>query len=207
MHVALLSGGKDSYYAVCRSGLNIDLGLVIRYEFPRPSPHTLNLGKTIETLLLSGIPITVARLSKGKELEETVRILRKLRADTIIAGDVHIEDHLKYMEKVAKEAGATLVEPLWGLDPLEALYEEVGVGIKPLIIGCGEGLDGWLGTILGGDSIDEFVYEARRLGIDPLGEHGEYHTIVVDGPLHASPLRFKILGTEDYGNYKVLRLV
>jgi diphthamide synthase (EF-2-diphthine--ammonia ligase) len=59
VYVAFLSGGKDSYYAVYKSGLTIDLGLVFVYEFPRPNPHTLNLGKTIETLLLAKIPTIV----------------------------------------------------------------------------------------------------------------------------------------------------
>lgn len=63
LRVAFISGGKDSYYAVYRFGA-VDLGLMLIYDFPRPSPHILNLGKSIETMLLCRIPIIVAKLDK-----------------------------------------------------------------------------------------------------------------------------------------------
>ena len=204
--VALLSGGKDSYYAAYRAW-PIDMGLVLVYEFPRPSPHLLNLGKTVETLLMMGIPITVARLSRGREFEETVNILRRLGADTIVAGDVYVEEHLRYMERLAGEAGARLLEPLWGMDTTELLYEEIRAGIKPLIIGGRPELGEWIGTVLGPSNVDRFVDSARRLGIDPLGERGEYHTLVIGGPLHRGELRFSVLAGEDYGGYRILRLL
>jgi len=207
MRIAFLSGGKDCYYALYRLGLGVDLGLVLVYEFPRPSPHTLNLGKTVETILLAKIPVVVAKLSKGREFEETAKILKMLSANTIVAGDVYIEDHLNYMERLAKEVGASLIEPLWGLDSVEVLYKEVEVGIKSLIIGCREGLSRWLGKCIDRNNVDDFIYETRKHCYDPLGEHGEYHTIVVDGPLHVSPLKFRSVDVEDYGDYKILRLL
>lgn len=207
MRVAFLSGGKDSYYAVYRAGIGVDVGLVLVYEFPRPSPHTLNLGKTVETILLMGIPTVVVKLRKGKEFEETVEVLKRMGVDTIIAGDVYIEEHLNYMEKLAKEVGAKLLEPLWGSDPVDLLYKELGSGIKPFVIGCRESISHWLGRYLDVKTVDEFIENLKRMGMDPLGEHGEYHTIVVNGPLHASPLTFKVLGIEDYNNYKILRIL
>jgi diphthamide synthase (EF-2-diphthine--ammonia ligase) len=35
------------------------------------------------------------------------------------------------------------------------------------------------------------VREFERLGIDPCGERGEYHTVVTDGPIFARPLALK----------------
>lgn len=207
MRVAFVSGGKDSYYAIYRYGLGVDMGLMLLYEFPRPSPHILNLGKSVETLLLSSIPVLVARVNKGREFQETVEILRKVGANVVIAGDVYIEDHLKYMERLAKEIGAKLVEPLWGLDPVEVLHKELEVGIKPLIIGCVNGLSKWLGVELSLDNIDSFIGFTKNLGIDPLGERGEYHTVVLSGPLHKDVLRYKVVATESYGDYIILRLI
>lgn len=207
MRVAFLSGGKDSYYAVYRYGLGVDLGLMLVYDFPRPSPHLVNLGKSVETILLTGIPILVVKLSKGRELVETVSILRKLNADTIVAGDVYIEDHLRYMEKVAGEAGATLVEPLWGLDPGELLYKELEDGVRPLIIGCVNKLSSWLGVELNLGNVEQFTATLRTQNIDPLGERGEYHTLVLTGPLHREPLKYEITHIIDYEDYKILRLL
>lgn len=207
MIVAFLSGGKDSYYAVYRYGGSVDLGVMLVYEFPRPSPHLLNLGKSVETILLTGIPVAVVRLTKGREFLEKASFLRKIGADKIIAGDVYIEDHLMYMERLAKSIGASLIEPLWGLDPAELLYKELEDGLGPLVIGSNKALSRWVGVELNLGNVDSFIEEARRLGVDPLGERGEYHTIVVSGPLHRSRLSYRILSTESYGDYIVLRLV
>ncbi|MEM0028746.1 MAG: ATPase [Ignisphaera sp.] len=207
MHVAFLSGGKDSYYAIYRSGIQVDIGLVLVYDFPRPSPHLVNLGKTVETILLMGIPVAVVKLGKGREFVETVGFLRSLGVDTIIAGDVYIEDHLRYMENIAKEVGAALVEPLWGMDPEDLLYKEIEDGLKPMVIGCVNGLGKWLGVVLDRDNVYAFAENAKSIGVDPLGEKGEYHTIVLSGPLHKASLSYKIVDVENYDGYKILRLI
>ncbi|MEL9939627.1 MAG: ATPase [Ignisphaera sp.] len=207
MHVAFLSGGKDSYYAIYRSGIQVDIGLVLVYDFPRPSPHLVNLGKTVETILLMGIPVAVVKLGKGREFVETVGFLRSLGVDTLIAGDVYIEDHLRYMENIAKEVGAALVEPLWGMDPEDLLYKEIEDGLKPMVIGCVNGLGKWLGVVLDRDNVYAFAENAKSIGVDPLGEKGEYHTIVLSGPLHKASLSYKIVDVENYDGYKILRLI
>lgn len=207
MDVAFVSGGKDSYYAIYRYNRGVSLGIMLVYEFPRPSPHLINLGKSVETILLANIPVLVIKLNKGKEFNETVDTLRRLNVDTIIAGDVYIEEHLNYMEKIAKEVGATLVEPLWGLDPVELLYKEIESNMRSTVIGCVDGLSRWLGVELNKENIDRFIENAKSLGLDPLGERGEYHTIVVDGPLHRKPLNYEAVGIHVFNNYHILRLI
>ncbi|MGC8678186.1 MAG: ATPase [Fervidicoccaceae archaeon] len=207
MRVAFLSGGKDSYYAAYRSSSGFDIGLFLVYDFPRPSPHFLNLGKSIETILLTGKPAVVAKLDKGKEFEETVSILKRLGASEIIAGDVYIEDHLKYMESLARESGAALIESLWGLDSEEVLRKEIENGIRGLVLGSISSMDKWIGRELNAGSVDSFIEDAKRAGADPLGENGEYHTIVTFGPMHRAPLSYSRVSIEDYDGYKILRLI
>ena len=43
----------------------------------------------------------------------------------------------------------------------------------------------WLGRPLRSELLPEF----ERLGVDPCGERGEYHTVVTDSRLFASPIR------------------
>lgn len=45
----------------------------------------------------------------------------------------------------------------------------------------------WLGRRLEPDCLSEFA----RLGVDPCGERGEYHTVVTDTPLFDRPLRLR----------------
>ncbi len=205
MRVALLSGGKDSLYAAMHYWPP-DVGLVLLYKFPEPNPHLENLGKTVETITLTGTPVVVARLPKGREFEATVTVLEKLGAKEIVAGDVYIEDHLRYMEKLAGTVGARLREPLWGLDPGELLYKIVEAGIKALIIGARGGARRLIGMELSLATVDSLVAEARRGGWDPLGERGEYHTIVLESPVHAERLRFEVLGRVNIGSVGYLKL-
>jgi len=204
--VALLSGGKDSLYAAMQLW-PVDYGIVLFYEFPRPSPHLLNLGKTVETLTLTGIPIVVVRLRRGREQEKTVELLRRLGADEIVAGDVYVEEHLRYMESVAAEAGARLREPLWGMDPVELVHQEAEAGIEALFTGADEKMRSWLGRVFSRETVDELVGYARRVGVDPLGERGEYHTLVLSSPLHIARLGYKVVETLKAQDYYLLRVV
>jgi len=45
-------------------------------------------------------------------------------------------------------------------------------------------LSGWLGRPLRPEMVDEFA----RLGVDPCGERGEYHTAVTNSPLFSAPI-------------------
>jgi diphthamide synthase (EF-2-diphthine--ammonia ligase) len=175
IRVALSSEDKDSIYAIMRVG-EVDLAVVFVYEFPRPSPHVLNIGKTIETHLKMGTPVVVKALKKGFEKIETIEFLRRLRTKEIVAGDVYIEDHLRYMEDVARETGTRLIEPLWSEDLEELLYKEIGNNIKPLLIGTVNKLEKWLGIEIRRDNVVTFAKYCKSVGIDPLGERGEYHT-------------------------------
>ncbi len=204
--VALLSGGKESFYAAMIE-YPIDYALFLVYEFPRPNPHLVNLGKSIEAMLNAGLRVLVARLRRGSERSSTVEILRRLGADKMVAGDVYIEDHLKYMESIASEAGVELREPLWGKDPEELLREEVEAGLVPLIIGSDGRLREWIGREITASNLEDFIAYTRSKGLDPLGENGEYHTLIVSSPLHSKNLDYRALEVEAHGDYYILKLI
>lgn len=206
MRVALLSGGKDSFYAAYRVG-GVDVGLMLVYRFPRPSPHLVNLGKSVETLLSSGYKILVASLTRGREREETVKLLATLGATEIVAGDVYVEDHLKYMESLAGEVGAKLLEPLWGRDPVDLFYEELESGLELLVIGAEKEVAAWLGSVVTRDNADDFVEDLKRRNMDPLGERGEYHTLVLHSPLHRSRVSYRILERIVLEDYEIVKVV
>jgi uncharacterized protein (TIGR00290 family) len=206
MRVALSSGGKDSLYGIMRVG-NIDLVVMFVYEFPRPSPHILNLSKSIETHLMIEKPVVVKALKRGFERIETVEFLKKLGVTEIVAGDVYIEDHLKYMEGVARDVGATLIEPLWGEDPEELLYKEIAIGLEVLVIGTISKLEKWLGIEINKTNVIRFAESCKSIGVDPLGERGEYHTLVVNSPLHKERIVYRKVAVENYSDYYILRII
>jgi len=184
-----------------------DLALILSYEFPRPSPHLVNMGKSVETHLKAGVPVLVKHLRKGREREETVELLKRLGASEVVAGDVYLEDHLKYMEGIAREACATLIEPLWGEDPEELLYKEFESGLTVLVIGCKKGLERWLGVEVDKDDVVGLAKSCKAMGLDPLGERGEYHTVVINSSLHREEVRYRKVSVESREDYYILRVV
>lgn len=206
LKILLSSGGKESFYALMRVG-KVDLALMLSYEFSRPSPHLLNMGKSVETHLKAGIPVLIRSLRKGYEEVETIETLKRLGTSEVIAGDVSVEEHLKYMERIAGEIGANLVEPLWGENPEELLHKEFEDGLRVLVIGGRRELERWLGAEVDRKNVTEFEESCRTSGVDPLGERGEYHTMVIDSPLHREKVGYQRVAVEDYGEYRILRVM
>ncbi|PMP60553.1 MAG: ATPase [Caldisphaera sp.] len=190
----MFSGGKDGLRAA-QIEFPVDEFLFLIYEFPEPSPHIVNLQATIASASAIGIPIVVKRLHKGKEFNETVDLLRKLNVDTLVAGDVFVEDHLKYMENLAKESGAKLREPLWNKDTLEILMDDIKDNYELKVLGARpKNLRESVGKIINKDNIDWFINLSKKDNADPLGENGEYHTLVLNSPLHKE--RFEVRDLE-----------
>jgi diphthine-ammonia ligase len=198
--VLFFSGGKDSVYAY-HLERPVDLFFVSVYQFPRPSPHLLNLHKTVELALALGVPTLIVNLPKGGEFEAKASLLRRLGAKVLVAGDQAVEDHLKYMKRLAAEAGAELREPLWGRDPAQLLREEVQY-MDVLIIGARH--RELVCRLVTRENVEEFITLARQLGVDPLGELGEYHTLVVRYLDVRIP--YRCISVEQYGDYYIARL-
>ncbi len=203
MKIALASGGKDSLYASYIEWPP-DLFLFLVYEFPVPSPHIVNMKASIATLSLTGVPVLVVRVPRVGALSYTARVLARLNASTIVAGDVYIEDHLRYMESLASEAGARLKEPLWGRDTRELLYEIVGRGFTAKVTGVAKNLDSLLGAVLDESTVGEVEAHLTRAGADPLGENGEYHTVVTGSPVHGERLCLREEGVYRSGDGVIL---
>ena len=102
------------------------------------------------------------------------------------------ESNRVFPERVCAAEGLVPVEPLWG-ESTETLYREfVDTGADARIVTVRDGVLGpsWLGARLTLDLLDDIT----AAGVDPCGEHGEYHTVVVDAPLFSSLIGFVTLG-------------
>jgi uncharacterized protein (TIGR00290 family) len=104
----------------------------------------------------------------------------------VVFGDIMFDSHREWTERVCRTAGLNAVQPIWG-EPTSRLAREFVdsgsmaqlVTVRPPILD-----DSWLGRTLTHDALDEL----ERLGVDPCGENGEYHTIVTSSPLFAAPI-------------------
>lgn len=125
-----------------------------------------------------------------REFEEAFREVLDELVDRgvrgVVFGNVHLEGVRAWYEERTSRAGLTHVEPLWGREPGELVRDVVALGYRALVVSVDleRGKPGWLGREL----TLPLIAEIEAAGVDPCGEHGEFHTFVRDGPGFRRPL-------------------
>ncbi len=91
---------------------------------------------------------------------------------------------------VCDDLGAELFAPLWGVEPVPALERMLDAGFEIRVVAvAADGLDeSWLGRRLDGAAIEELATLHEERGVHPMGEGGEFETLVTDGPHMDRPL-------------------
>ncbi len=146
--------------------------------------HGLPRSLLEEQARLIGIPIVFRSASWAGYENVFSSALAEFRAEGIadgVFGDIDLEDHRDWCVRVCGAQGIRAHHPLWKR-PRRALLEEfIGLGFKAVIIVTQAGKLGpdWLGRTIDACAISEM----EKLGIDPSGEAGEYHTVVTEGPI------------------------
>jgi uncharacterized protein (TIGR00290 family) len=112
-----------------------------------------------------------------------IESLKNFKVDTLIAGDINVEAHLLGLEKVCEEVGLDLFEPVYGRDTFELFNKIFSSGFNALITGVDLNHlgDKWLGFIINQKTGSDFLSKIGET--DPLGENGEFHTLVLECPL------------------------
>lgn len=188
----LFSGGKDSLYAIYlaeKNGVKVDHLISLIPSFPWPSPHAENIDAL--KLLAKSMSKKLTILDLHNQEAGLVEALKNLEVNTLVAGDVFVEQHVTYLEKVCNRAGVDLLEPLFRRKTLELFHEIFDSGFKAVIIGVNINFleEELLGFTLGAETANTFLSKIED--VDPLGENGEYHTIVIECPLYARPFHIK----------------
>ena len=203
--VALFSGGKDSMYSIMKAkelGVDVDALLFVRPSFQQPSPHELNAHAVVALAEDMGLPLEVVELRSGRENEALAEKLEELGAETLVAGDVLLEEHLEWHEKACRRVGVDLLEPLFKhpTRPLLRKMVEDGVGFTVVAVKSTSRAD-LLGVEVSKDNLEWFLEVCEEEGWDPLGEGGEYHTLVNSSPLLHSSYRYAVVEVVSRGAY------
>ena len=134
-----------------------------------------------------GLPlhvVTLPRPSPNGVYEREVRgALEQLRAEgaTHAAfGDLFLEGHKTYREKLVAPLGLTSMFPLWRRDSGELVREFLAQGFKAVTV-CVNGRV--LARDFVGRELNEGFLRDLPEGVDLCGENGEFHTLVYGGPL------------------------
>ena len=181
------SGGKDCCLALYRA---LKAGFKVRYLFSMLGEDGLrSRGHGLSRSLLNaqssalGIPIVYGRSSWETYEEEFKRVAENLKDAGIqggVFGDINLEEHKEWVERVCGEIGIKAFEPLWNESYENLLRQFFGEGFTAVIVDVKKIIGNeWVGR-----NFDyEFVEYLENQGADVFGENGEYHTFVTYGPI------------------------
>lgn len=183
------SGGKDSALACYLSMRDKKLEVACFLNMVcGDGKHSRTHGVGSELLRLqaeiSGVPI-VQRKTGWDAYEEEFKCavcgLKKENIHTGVFGDIDLEEHRDWVERVCGEAGIEPIFPLWKKKREEILEEFMDLGFEAVVVAARAEVLGkeWIGRKIDGD----FIKELRILNnVDLCGEAGEYHTFVYAAP-------------------------
>jgi len=132
-----------------------------------------------------GVPFTQVKSTWNTYEEEFKKAVSELKAkgiDTGIFGDIDLQEHRDWVERVSREVGIKPILPLWNGKREELFQEFIRSGFKAVVVATNAEFlaEDWLGRELN----EEFAKDLKNLGtVDLCGEKGEYHTFVYDGPI------------------------
>ena len=202
--VALFSGGKDSswaFYRALEAGLPVSHLLTVHpgedsYMYHVPETRLTGLAADVvgidlvevEAGHLAAPEATDAGAQGDREIAPLERALRRLMTEEkiagVTAGAVESEYQTSRIKALCDRLGIDLFAPLYGEDPEELgrAMVDAGFEIRILSVAAG-GLDeSWLWRRLDHEALDNLVALNDRYGVHPLGEGGEFETLVVAGP-------------------------
>ncbi|MBN1803192.1 MAG: diphthine--ammonia ligase [Candidatus Lokiarchaeota archaeon] len=205
------SSGKDSGYA-CYEAMNMGLDItcllnIISKDSGLVDSHRVSKELVQTQAKLMDIPLIQAETNWDdytKNFKFLISNFPSKNIKGIIFGDIfvpefQIQKHKLWAENICASAGLVAIEPLWNvrskelpLKMLETGFEMIIVSIKKRLIG-----EEWLGRPF--DS--EFsCYIQNKGDIDPCGEKGEFHTVVLNCPMFKK--KIKVLKTNKTENEK-----
>jgi ABC transporter with metal-binding/Fe-S-binding domain ATP-binding protein len=215
--VSLFSGGKDSSWALYRAverGLAVERLVTVHPEgdsYMYHVPATELAALAAESI---GIPLVDVRpgafdtddrhgsgldaSARGDaELEPLEAALADLADELdgglagVTVGAVASEYQYTRVEAMCDRLGIDVFAPLWDRDPLELGRAMLDAGFEILILRVAAGgLDeSWLGRQLDRTALADLERRQDTHGVHPLGEGGEFETLVTDGPHMRQPLK------------------
>jgi diphthine-ammonia ligase len=200
------SGGKDSCYAVMQTMLQgyspCVLLNVLNEEGRISRSHGIPSPILEQQAKLAGLPLVMISSSWNdyeKKFTEALKDLKiKYNATHAVFGDIDLQAHRDWEEMVCANAALTALLPIWKLDRKQLVTQMIGSGIVTMIVSCNEIMgESWIGRVLDLTAIEEL----ETLGIDPCGENGEFHTLVMDCPLFEHKMEVELMRKLSHEKY------
>ena len=211
--VASLSGGKDSSQAVLRA---IQMGyepLFFFTTFNKENQRNFFHGMDVETIQkissITGVPLHKVETDNDSYCFDFDVILKKAKdegADLCVFGDIDIESHREWGKKMCEKSGLETLYPLWQIPRKKVINDFIDEGFEAVvnIVDTTKVPESFLGRIFDRKLIEDF----EKIGVDPCGESGEFHTFVFNAPYFSEKIEYTLSDVQLKNNhaYKILRL-
>lgn len=191
MRVAVLAtGGKDSALALHRvlnEGHEVAyLATMIPLREDSWMFHYPNIRLVDLFAEAAEIPLVKAETSgvKEEEVEDLKSLVAGLDVDGIVSGAIASEYQKTRIEGICRELNLKWLAPLWHEQPLGILKEILNLKFEVIMTGVyayGFGQE-WLGRKIDEATVDVLMELNKQYGVSPVGEGGEYETLVLDAP-------------------------
>jgi ABC transporter with metal-binding/Fe-S-binding domain ATP-binding protein len=214
----LFTGGKDSCLALLLTNKKFNVKYLLTilpssydsYMYHKPSLVLLK-----EQAKMLNLPLIVqkSRSIKEKEVDDLKKLLGKVRGkvDCIITGGVASKYQATRVEKVSKELGFELFNPLWNLKAedvwkkcLENNFEIILTKI------CCEGLEKeWLEKVIDKEKLKELIKISKKYGFSLEFEGGDAETAVLFMPIFKKKIKIKskIRSEGDYRHFLSIKRI
>jgi uncharacterized protein (TIGR00290 family) len=194
------SGGKDScfacYQALAQGHEVSHLVNFISREFRRVSFHGTRARLISRQAQAIGIPLAQYTVPPDmsryeQTFKKAISALKRNGVEGMVFGDIYLQEHRDWIERVCGELGIAPLLPLWGMATDRIISDFIKAGFEAILTAVKADIfdETWLGRRID----DDFLFDVKQLGrekeLDVCGEQGEYHTFVVDGPLFRKRLQ------------------
>ena len=182
------SGGKDSaltYHRLVDKGYIVEyiLNMNVRDAPAYHGPQQLVKAQVSQCLGVRGIYVDTSWRSYERDLLAVLSHARSLGVRYYATGDIYLEEHRSWNKNIASRAGLEHLSPIWlddGEKSIKLVEEVLNLGVRAIIVRAVEGTPA--SKRVGEELTLDLAYEMAEANLDPAGERGEYHTVVVDAP-------------------------
>jgi len=184
------SGGKDVtlslYKAVKENNLEVKYLLnMVSEDGTKSRTHGINsklLKAQSEALDIPIIQRPTTWNTYEKEFIEQATMIREKGINVGIFGDIDLQEHRDWVERVCDIVGIEPLFPIWQQEREKLLNEFITAGFETYIVSVRSDLMGkeWLGRKIDSSFIEDLK---KYPDIDLCGEKGEFHSFVTNGPL------------------------
>ncbi len=209
---ALVSGGKDSLYAMYQASKENEISCIISISSENKASymfHFPNVDLVKEQAKSMNIPlITITTKGiKEEELKDIELVLKKVikeyKIQGIVTGALYSNYQKDRIDNICKKLNIKSIAPLWHINLEDYLNSLIKDKFKVIITGiAADGFnESWLGKEIDKETISKLKELNRKYSINLGFEGGEAETFVLDCPLFKK--RIKILESEKIMENKI----